>query len=146
MKAAYLYNFAQLTEWPQAVGREGEFVLCIAGQSGIINAVAELQGRGVQGRRLRLISITSATDAERCDMLFVEEGLGKRGSRMAGALRGKPVLTVTDDSRLGDDGVMLVIVPDGRRLAFEVNLALARQAKIKFSSKLLRLASRVSDE
>lgn len=146
MKAAYLYNFAQLTDWPTQPTSADNFTLCIAGQGEVIDALAGMAGRSVRGRALKPVRISQAVEAAQCDMLYVGDGSGQRGSRMVELLRGKPVLTVTDDPRVAREGAMLLIVPDGKRLAFEVNLDSAARSQLKFSSKLLRLASRVSGE
>lgn len=146
MKAAYLYNFAQLTDWPaQAIG-EGDFTICVSGQDEVIEALVGMSGRLVQGRVLKSMRIRQASDAAQCHILYVGDGSGPRGGRMVDHLRGKPVLTVTDDQSVAGESAMLRIVPDGKRLAFEVNLDPAAQSKLKLSSKLLRLASRVIGE
>jgi hypothetical protein len=146
MKAAYLYNFAQLTDWPARADSGGDFTICVAGQDEVADALADMAGRSVQGRALRPVRIQQTTDAVQCQLLYVGDGSGQRGMRMIDTLRGKPVLTVTDDPRVAREGAMLLIVPDGKRLAFEVNRESASRAQLKFSSKLLRLASRVSGE
>jgi hypothetical protein len=147
MKAVYLYNFAQLTEWPAASASAREsFNLCVIGPDEIIAALEPLRGRMVNQQRLRLLPVTESSEARQCQMLFVAEDSGIRGTRLLDALRGTTVLTITDDPRIARAGAMLVIQAEGRRLAFNVNLEAAKLGQLKFSSKLLRLATRVSGE
>lgn len=146
MKAAYLYNFAQLTDWPAQPAGSADFTICVAGQDEVADALADMAGRSVQGRALKLVRIQQAADTVQCQLLYVGDGSGRLGMRLIDTLRGKPVLTVTDDPRVAREGAMLLIVPDGKRLAFEANIESAARAQLKFSSKLLRLASRVSGE
>lgn len=145
MKAAYLYNFAQLTDWPSlsATGRE-TFNLCIHGQDEVAVALEAMRGRVIAGHPLKSVRLSDPSEARQCDLVYIGESDGPRGNHLMEAVRGSPVLTVTDDPRVARYGAMLLIVQEGRRLTFNVNLDAARQSQIKFSSKLLRLANRVS--
>jgi hypothetical protein len=147
MKAAYLYNFAQLTEWPATPATSREtFNLCVVGTDEIAAALEPLRGRMVNQQRLRLLRVTESNEARQCQMLFVAEDSGPQGIRLLDALRGTTVLTITDDPRIARAGAMLIILAEGRRLAFNVNLDAAKPGQLKFSSKLLRLANRVVGE
>jgi hypothetical protein len=147
MKAGYLYNFAQLTEWPSLPGGSEEpFNLCVYGEGELSYALESLRGRRVNRRPLHLLHVMDTTEAKQCHVLFVGEGEAGQGGRLLASLRGAPVLTVTDDPGIARSGAMLVIVPEARRLAFEVNVGLARHSQLKFSSKLLALARKVSEE
>lgn len=145
MKAVYLYNFAQLTEWPSAAGHE-TFNLCVIGPDEIAAALEPLRGRMVNQQRLRLLRVTESSEAKQCQMLFVAEDSGAQGVRLLEALRGTPVLTVTDAPRLERAGAMLLIFNEARRLSFEVNIDYSKRSQLKFSSKLLSLARRVYGE
>ena len=56
-------------------------------------------------------------------------------------MAGRPVLTVADSEGWLDQGVMINLSRRQARLAFDINLGAARQAGLRISSKLLRLAS-----
>ena len=144
MKAAYLYNFAQLTDWPMQSGAsDGVFNLCVFGQDEVLSALESLRRKTINGHQLRPVRITESSDARQCHLLYVGEMDAGRAGRVLDSLRKAPILTVTDDPRLTRSGVMLLIVPEERRLSFEVNVEVARSAQLKFSSKLLGLAKRV---
>jgi len=145
MKAAYLYNFAQLTEWPVPPdGNQNEtFTVCVFGQDEVVSALEKLLGRTINGKPLKILRINGVAEIKQCQLLYVGEGDSDRGGRLFQLLRGTPVLTVTDDPRAAHQGAMLQIVPDERRLAFEVNLQAANQSQLRLSSKLLNLARRV---
>jgi hypothetical protein len=147
MKAAYLYNFAQLTEWPTLPESSAEpFNLCVYGEGELSYALELLRGRMINRHPLRLLRVMDAAEAKPCHLLFIGEGEVGQGGRLLTSLKGAPVLTVTDDLKLARSGAMLVIIPEARRLAFEANVGLARHSQLKFSSKLLALARKVSDE
>ena len=147
MKAAYLYNFAQLTDWPIQGGVSDDgFNLCVFGQEELIAALESLRGRLINGHQLRVVRIADVADARHCHLMYVSDSDSTRGIRLLESLRGAPVLTVSDDQRAVRYGAMLMIVPEQHRLTFEINLDAARRSQMKFSSKLLRLAKKVNGE
>jgi hypothetical protein len=147
MKAAYLYNFAQLTEWPTKNDTtDTNFNICIYGQNELALPLIALQGKTVNRQQLRFLSVTDVTEARQCQLLYVGEDDAVRGGRLLEALRGTPVLTVTDAPRLARSGAMLLIINEERRLSFVVNIDYSKRSQLKFSSKLLSLARRVNGE
>jgi hypothetical protein len=146
MKAVYLYNFAQLTEWPAKPEAAGAtFNICTYGQDVLASALAALHGRTVNQQPLRFLQVTNAEEASQCQLLYIGEDEAERGSHLVEALRGAPVLTVTDAPLVARSGAMLLITTEAQRLAFEVNVNSAKRSQLTFSSKLLRLAKRISD-
>jgi hypothetical protein len=147
MKAAYLYNFALLATWPgPAADASSAFNLCVSGQEEVLAALESMRGRLIGSHPLNPMRISQASAAKQCHLLYVGEGDGLRGGQLLETVRGEPVLTVTDEPLVARSGAMLSMFTDGKRLAFDVDLASASRAQIKFSSKLLRLANRVSGE
>jgi hypothetical protein len=59
---------------------------------------------------------------------------------LADSARAAGVLTIADTRGAARKGVMLELVLDDRRIAFEFNGAAARGAGVVLSSKVLRLA------
>jgi len=145
MKAIYLYNFAQLTEWPSKnEAADTPFTICIYGQNELVTALVALRGKTVNQQQLRFLHGADVAEARQCHLLYIGEDETERGSRLIATLRGAPVLTVTDAPQLAQAGAMLLIVSEGRRLSFEANVDFAKRSQLKFSSKLLALARRVS--
>lgn len=146
MKAVYLYNFAQLTEWPTRPEAAGAtFNICTYGQDAIASALVTLSGRAVKQQPLRFLHVANVEEASQCRLLYVGEDDAERGSHLVQALRGTPVLTVTDAPSVARSGAMLLITTEAHRLVFEVNLNVAKRSQLTFSSKLLRLARKISE-
>ena len=146
MKVAYLYNFAQLTSWPDSSTADGDFNLCIYGSDDFGSALKTLSGKTINSRHVRVLHVTDTTDAQRCQLVFVADNDGARSSRLFEALRSEAILTVTDDEKTAKSGAMLMIRAEEQRLSFDVNLDAAKRAQLTFSSKLLRLAKKVTGE
>lgn len=144
MKAVYLYNFAQLTNWPpRGEASDEPFNLCVFGGDEVFHALEALEGRKVNGHPLHSLQIEDAVAVRQCHLLFLGEDAGRRGRRLLDGLGDAPILTVTDDPSLADSVAVSLVVTEGKRLAFDIKLGLAKGRNLALSSKLLRLANRV---
>lgn len=139
VKATYLYKFAPFVGWPSDVfiSTASPFDICVLGDSGFARLVADgVAGQTIDARPFAVRSLSSVDDAAQCQIVFV--GGADRAAALA-ALRGKPVLTVTDAGDGGGHGVInFVLVND--RVRFEIDLAEAADHHLTISSKLLSLA------
>lgn len=136
MKATFLYNFAVFTEWPPDGG--DTLNLCLLGQDRFGHALDNIEGKNINGRRLAVSRLSSLSNVGKCHVLFISDIEAARVRNMMDEVSGLPMLTVTDNARL--PGAMIVIVPEGRRLTFDVNIDAIRRTRLSISSKLLRLA------
>lgn len=143
MKAAYLYNFAKLTDWP-AQPVSDRFNLCIFGQDDFGTALETLRGKTINHLPLNVRRIANVTEAQHCQLLFLGDTDGANARHVLNALKGTPTLTVTDADHAERTGAMLVLVTEEHRLSFEIHHEVAKRAQLKLSSKLLRLATRVT--
>ncbi len=147
IKASYLFNFARFTEWPaSAFAAPGApLTLCVAGADPLAGALAGIDRKSVERRELQVRLNVTAAQARGCHLLFVPEAEAAQLGALSRALAGAPVLLIGDGAGRIDDGVMIELRPQGRRLAFAVNLAAARQANLKLSSQMLKLALEVRE-
>lgn len=139
LKAAFLYNFALYTSWP--LPPPGGFTLCSIGHDELGTAFDALTHKQVDGRPVQVRRIDNVNEARNCHLLYVPESSGISQAALARGLLSQPVLIVSDTGNL--DSAMILIEPDGNRLAFSVNLTRVRQSGLDVSSKLLRLARAV---
>lgn len=141
MKAAFLYNFASLTEWPL---KSGDSVrLCVIGQDPISSALKEIDNRSVNGKGLQIVHLPDLSSARECQILYLSEFEIADVKVMLGELGDAPVLTVSDNLDMEKSGIMITMFSDSQRLAFSVNATSAKRAHLTLSSKLLRLAKHV---
>jgi hypothetical protein len=143
MKAAYLFNFIEFTQWP--VPPDEPFRLCVLGRTRLDEQLARLDGKVARGDRHISVRHVGLDDSlEQCHALFVDEGQRANVDELLKRLAASPVLTVTDGSGLADRGLMIEIHKRAAKLGFEVNLNVARRANISFSARMLKLASYVA--
>lgn len=141
LKAAFLYNFALFTEWPDQVG--DTLYLCIHGRDPFGEDLAKLDHRQVGTRTILTRHTLTLNEVQSCHMVFISNTAIGQLSRILEALEGIPVLTVADTPGAMRQGVALNMVRQHNRIAFEANLTAARAQGLNLSSRLLRLATEV---
>jgi hypothetical protein len=145
VKATYLYKFIPFIAWPGNifVSPASPFDICIAGDTnfGILvsNAVA---GQSVDRHAIAVRRVTTLAEEGSCQVLFIGGDDPTVMNASLGAVRGKPVLTVTDAAPRGEHGVVNFVLLDDR-VRFEIDLGQAARNGIAISSKLLSLAATV---
>jgi hypothetical protein len=140
LKVAFVFNFITFTEWPEATSVANEFQLCFL-EGGLGGALATLEGRMAKSRPIRLKRVGMIEDARRCELLYIDSLGGSVPPSLLTGLRGASVLTVSDAENFARGGGMIGLVKRNNRIAFEINTAAATQAGLRFSAKLLNLAT-----
>jgi len=149
VKAAFLYNFAKLTEWPTNAFADtnAAFVIGIVGKDPFDSQLEEVvRGKTIGGRAIAITRLASADEAKACQLLFVSRSENGRVPAMLAGLAGQPILTVGDAPDFARRGGIIGLVEVRDEIHFEINRATAAQAGLKLSSKLLRLADIVQPE
>ena len=142
VKAAFLYNFAQYTEWPKTASeKDGNFDFCIAGD-GVTSALqTTVRGETVNGRTPVVRTLEEGEDPQNCDVLFIsEKQTARRRDEVLNAVAKAPVLTVGEGHDFLQSGGIIRFLKSGNRIRFEINPDAAARASLRFSSRLLRLA------
>ena len=147
VKAAFIFNFAVFTEWPLASLAAGApMTLCTFPGNSLHAALAGLGEKLVNGHALlvRQLVLTAATTGLRaCHILVLGNGDRERWGQVRKDLAGASVLTVADEPGIGEDGAVITLELENRRVSFDIALGAARQSNLMLSSKLLRLARSV---
>jgi hypothetical protein len=143
MKSAYLYNFAQLTDWP--VNDFQTFNICTLEKVADSVNPAILLNKTINGKRIRLSRITEPASAADCQIVYLNSVDTEYVSRMAKVLNAAPVLTVGDEVNGTGPGIINLSVKNNR-LVFSLDLVKARKANISLSSKLIPLAQKVHEQ
>lgn len=142
VKAAFLYNFTLFVEWPTEAftGNDSPLTVCILGKSPFGNALGGLSGKSAKTRKLAVRQINGVQETQGCQVLFVSASEKMQLHNILAAVRNQNVLTVSDLDRFAEAGGIINFVTLEDKVRFEVNLKAARQARLKVSSQLLKLA------
>lgn len=142
VKAAFLYKFAPFVEWPPRAfeGPAGPLNLCIVGY----DPFGATLDRAVDGQKVgqhpvvaRRIDVIGA--ASGCHIAYLGGSKAQSVAEGLAAVRGAPVLTVTDQAMGSSRGAIHFVVKDNR-VRFHIDDAAAARQGVTVSSKLLRLA------
>jgi YfiR/HmsC-like len=141
LKAAYLFNFAKLVEWPASTPAT-HLTICFAGAPDVHDAFARAVGDKQVGARRIVVKYVDAPESHTgCDVLYLDGALA--GGVQNGESTAPAMLTVSDARNFVAHGGMIELFPEGNRLRFNINLPSAQRAGLRISSNLLQLAARV---
>lgn len=143
LKVAFLYNFLKLADWPESED-SATMDLCLAHRNPFGETATVLEGRQAQRLPLRVRVVENLDALQGCRLLFVaEDEKAGAAQRWLEAAEGSPILTVSDRPEFIDRGGMIGLTVQDNRLRFEVNLEPVLRNRLRLSSQLLQLASRV---
>ena len=145
VKAAYLYKLSAFVEWPESAfaSPTSPFNICVVSDSVFAHLVARAVAGQNIGRRDFVVRFLVAGDSGLgCHTLYAAGG-GRLAAAALAAVRGHPVLTVTDAAASGAArGVVHFVLYSGR-VRFEIDARHAREHGLAISSRVLELAVRV---
>jgi hypothetical protein len=143
VKAAYLYNFTRFVEWPEdpAIPADAPFVVGILGPDPFGRVLdATLAGKSVGTHPIVVRRLERPAEASDVQILYLATPVDREALRILRAAHGKAVLTVGDANDAATAPVILTFRIRESRVRFAVNLGPAREAGLKISSQLLKLA------
>jgi hypothetical protein len=143
VKAAYLPKFIPFITWPDAAftSPSQPVTICVLGSDPFGGKLQETAGAARSGDRLIIVRRLAAPDPNAsCHLLFLS-GDAAVAEGTLDAMKGKPVVTVTD-SGLKAHGVISFLT-EANHVRFDIDDAAAAQGGLVISSKLLGLAHAV---
>lgn len=147
LKAAYLYNFARYVEWPDSAhaSANSELEIGVIGDGRVLALLKKtVVGKTIGERGLRVVNFESSSQGRKSHILFVA---GKRSAaeleRTIQTLKGTHVFVVAEAEGFAERGGIANFIVADSRVRFAINKNAAREAGLKVSSKLLRLAELV---
>jgi YfiR/HmsC-like len=149
VKAAFIFHFAQLIDWPPQTRTDGDNSLsvCTIGNDPFQGALeSTVAGKAVGNRVMRVRHLKPSEDTLTCDVLFLGEAESKRIPMLLAALHNAPVLTVGETAGFLSAGGMISFVLEDNNVRFGINLYAAKNANLKIGSRLLFLAQTVVGE
>lgn len=149
VKAAYLHKFTSFVEWPAGsfATADSPIVIGVIGEDKLADELANLAlGRTVNGRSLSVRKLPHGDPPPDIHVLYLGRLEKNRLIEVFAALKGRPVLTVTDSSDAYALGSMVNFVVTKDRLRFEVALPPVEASRLKISALMLAAAYKVVKE
>jgi hypothetical protein len=147
VKAAFLFHFAQLVEWPAGVlnGSNQSIDLCIFDDEPRRRELQDtLEGKPIGKRILRVRVLDQPQNIQGCNIVFLSRDESRRQAVVLRAVHGLPVLTVGETDDFLSNGGMIRFHLEGDKVRFDINVAGADSVHLKISSRLLLLATNLT--
>lgn len=143
VKAAFLYNFARFTEWPDDafVSDSAALVIGVAGDEVLRRSVDNvIRGKFAGIRTLKTQQVKDPNDSAGLQMLYIGGTSASRAEEFVLAVNGGPVLTVGEVDRFVEKGGMINFLIADNRIRFEISMDATERSRLKVSSRVLTLA------
>ena len=147
VKAAYLYKFGSYVEWPERAFPQSDNTIKIGiiGAGPLADELTQMvAGRSINGRQMSVRKMKPGDSHAGLHILFIGSASNDRLAEILAAVKGSPVLTITE----AEDGLSLgaminFVIVDGK-LRFEVAPRTAQQGNLNISARLLSAALKVA--
>jgi hypothetical protein len=149
VKAAFLFHFAQLVDWPEETlgGSENSLTLCTLGADPFRGTLeGTVAGKAIGNRTIRVRHVANPQDLRFCQIIFLSKAQAKNIAALVADLHNAPSLTVGETAGFLEAGGMICFLLEANKVRFEINLNAADSAKLKIGSRLLILAQHVVGE
>jgi hypothetical protein len=146
IKAAFLYKFGGFIEWPDTAfaGPRAPLVIATLDADALADELERVTaGRRVQDRPVAVRRLRPGEAPEGVHVLFIGDAQNARLAEIAAAVRGEPVLIVSESPSATARGSMINFVVEENRIRFDVAVAPAEAGRLKISARLLGVARRV---
>lgn len=143
LKAVLIYNFAQFTDWPTNAfeNADSPFVIGILGNDPFGGTLeTTVQSETLAGRKFVVQHFSSPSQIHTCHLLYIGQSETKRLDAVVSALKGKPILTLSDIDNSAYHGVCVRFLTQNNKIHLRINTDALKEANLVMSSKLLRLA------
>jgi len=146
IKATFLYKFVPFVQWPQGAfaTATSPVNICTIGNDPVTNLIDDaVANQRVEQRPIAVRHLTTVGRDDGCHILYVTGPAGAAADGALLAVRGLPVLTVTDAEVLPNTPAVVSFVLQANRVSFDIDEAAAARNELVINSKLLSLARRV---
>jgi hypothetical protein len=149
VKAAFLFHFAQLVDWPDETlsGNDNSLSLCTLGEDPFRGTLEDtVAGKAIGSRTIRVRHVAKPQDLRLCQIIFLSKAQARNTATLVADLHNAPILTVGETAGFLEEGGMISFLLEANKVRFEINLNAADSAKLKIGSRLLILAQHVVGE
>jgi len=137
IKATYLYKFAPFVTWPQSDPAK-PFTICVVGADPFGPVLDQaVAGQVYAQRPIQVARMESVGKQSGCDIAYLGGSHAQPVEAALDALRGAPVLTVTDEG--APEGMIAFRLANGH-VRFRIDEDAVDESGLTISSKLLSLA------
>lgn len=136
----FVYNFTKYIQWPDGAIKN-EFIIGVFGQCPITQELQKMgEAKKAGDKTIRVVELSEETLDNEVHILFVPEQKSSQLPTILTAVKGKPVLLVSDKAGLAEKGAGISFLSDNNNLKFQMNSASIASQNLKVSKTLEALA------
>jgi len=143
VKAELIERFTRFVQWPAESSVSNPslpFVVGIIGDASVAEALERVVARTpIKGKRTEVRRLADAAGIAGCQLVFLSQSKDGLLEEVLAAVKGKPVLTVSESTGHARRGVVFNFSQEGEFVRFEVNPKAAEAAGLKVSPQLVAL-------
>lgn len=145
IRAAYIYNFALYTEWPEDKLQESKYAVrvCTISNDNLGDAIDSIRKKTIHNIPVQLLRNVSVESASDCHVIYVSEVATETMVKLNKVAIQHHILLITEHSPNIPLKGMITLQVENNRLVFDVDYTYAKMANLNFSSRLLSLAREV---
>jgi hypothetical protein len=146
VKAGFLVNFAKFTTWPPDTfaGDAAPILIAVVGEDPFGSAIDHaVHGQKAGERPIVVKRVGSRDDLSAYQIVFIASSEQKQLDQILHRLEGSATLPVSDIAGFSQAGGAIELVMDGSRVRFEVNVGNSDHRRVKVSTRLVALATKV---
>ncbi len=146
IKVAFLCKFGNFVEWPlrQAAASDSAFGIGVVASDAVVDELTRAaRGQTVNGRPITVRRLARGDPVDGIGIIFVARTHAGRLEETLGAVKGQPILTVTESDSGTAVGSMVNFVVVDDKVKFDIALQPAEMSNLKISARLLSVARTV---
>jgi hypothetical protein len=141
LRAAFVYNFASFTEWPDSERQEKFRIGIWKNITANEAAQDELTGKSIKGRSIEVISLNPNVSTAGIKLIIIDSDEGEASLRkFLSGVGMSGTLTVSRFESHCALGVIVCFQKEADKLRFKINKTALDKSGLKMSSQLLKLA------
>lgn len=143
VKAAYIYNFAKLIDWPSA-NKEGNFIIGVYGTTNVYKElINKYSTKRIGTQDIEIRKLSDSPDVGSVHVLFVAHSNSKDLKAILNNLEFEPVLVITEMEGAINTGSVINFLVIDNNLKFELNVSEAKNRQLIVGSRLKDLAYKI---
>jgi hypothetical protein len=145
LKAVLIEKIVHFVNWPDSLQVKDTFDCAVFGQPSFVDRMIKIySNRKFDNKDLKVTFLTSLDDLQGIDLVIIGSDSKHTPGEVYQKLKGKPILTLSESSSFGEEGIMINLKTKFDTLTFVVNYESAKQSGISISYHLLKSAQLVS--
>jgi YfiR/HmsC-like len=143
LKARYIFNFANMIEWPSALGK-GNFNIGLFGESAnLYSELSKYNSKAVGSQSIKVNQYTDAATVVPCHILFITKEQSDKTAAMVKKFKSKGTLIITEKEGSLKEGSIINFVIRNNRQSYELSKTNAGKHKLIIGKQLTELAAKV---